>query len=128
MSHQLRTFLRAARSAGLPISTAEGLDAHRVAAEIGYLDRTTLRDALGLVLAKTEEQRALYEESFDLFFSTTKPGQIPPTDEDIQYADEAEGLAGMLATGGGSGPGLSMAIQQAGERVGVEDIRWFTQL
>ena len=126
MSHQLRTFLRAARSAGLPVSTAEGLDAHRVLAAIGFDDRTTLRDALGLVLSKTEEQRVLYEECFDLFFSAAPHEERPDGEADIQFGEEADGLEGMLAAG--SGPGLSMAIQQAGERVGVEDIRWFTQL
>src|SRR3954447_873785 len=67
-SEPLRRFLQVARGAGLRVSAAEGIDAARTVEIIGYTDRTTLKDALGLVLAKTPDEKNLYDEAFDLFF------------------------------------------------------------
>src|SRR5580698_6364374 len=64
----LRRFLQVARGAGLRVSAAEGIDAARTVELVGYGDRTLLKDALGLVLAKTPDEKNLYDEAFDLFF------------------------------------------------------------
>jgi uncharacterized protein with von Willebrand factor type A (vWA) domain len=67
-SEPLRRFLQVARGAGLRVSAAEGIDAARAMDAIGYADRAVLKDTLGLVLAKTPDEKALYHETFELYF------------------------------------------------------------
>ena len=64
----LRQFLQAARSVGMRVSAAEGIDAARAVQIVGYSDRTVLKDTLALVLAKTPDEKALFDECFDLYF------------------------------------------------------------
>ena len=63
-----------ARGAGLRISAAEGIDAARAVDLVGYADRARLKDTLGLVLAKTAEEKAVYAEAFELFFRRDELG------------------------------------------------------
>ena len=67
-SEPLRQFLQAARSAGIRVSAAEGIDAARAVQVVGYADRTVLKDTLALVLAKTPDEKHLFDECFDLYF------------------------------------------------------------
>ena len=67
-SEPLRRFLQVARGAGLRISASEGIDAARALDVIGYADRAALKDTLGLVLAKTPDEKALYHDAFELYF------------------------------------------------------------
>ena len=62
----LRRFLQVARGAGLRVSAAEGIDAARAVDVIGFSDRTILKDTLGLILAKTPDEKNLFDEAFDL--------------------------------------------------------------
>ena len=64
----LRQFLQAARSAGIRVSAAEGIDAARAVQVVGFSDRTVLKDSLSLVLAKTPDEKNLFDECFDLYF------------------------------------------------------------
>ena len=61
-------FLGTLRTAGVRISVAEGLDAMLAAEMVGYEDRQLLKDALGLTVAKSSEEKALFEVCFDDFF------------------------------------------------------------
>ena len=67
-SEPLRRFLQVARSAGLRVSASEGIDAARAVDLVGFSNRTLLKDTLGLVLAKTPDEKALYDEAFELYF------------------------------------------------------------
>ena len=67
-SEPLRQFLQAARSAGIRVSAAEGIDAARAVQVVGFSDRTVLKDSLSLVLAKTPDEKNLFDECFDLYF------------------------------------------------------------
>ena len=67
-SEPLRQFLQAARSAGMRVSAAEGIDAARAVQVVGFSDRTVLKDTLSLVLAKTPDEKHLFDECFDLYF------------------------------------------------------------
>ena len=67
-SEPLRQFLQAARSAGIRVSAAEGIDAARAVQVVGFSDRTVLKDSLSLVLAKTPDEKHLFDECFDLYF------------------------------------------------------------
>src|ERR1039458_388802 len=105
---------------------------------MGYGDRTVLKDTLALVLAKTPDEKALFDECFDLFFKrggfeadeTAAPGEAAAT----------PGQAGGGGEGMGSGGGslgemllnddrvaLAAAVEQAAREAGMENIRFFTQ-
>jgi uncharacterized protein with von Willebrand factor type A (vWA) domain len=146
-SEPLRRFLQVARGAGLRVSAAEGIDAARALDVIGYGDRTALKDTLGLVLAKTPDEKALYNEAFDLYFKhEALAGR--DNDEVSENSDDAagsqSGAQGQGTPGGGEGAGpgssalsellteddragLATAMESAGRDSGVQYIRYFTQ-
>lgn len=68
MRRILTEFLQEARSAGLPISVAESIDALRAAAAVG-LERRELREALAAAVVKDEADRPIFDEVFDRYFS-----------------------------------------------------------
>ncbi len=82
------------------MSPAEAIDAARAVAVLGYADRQKLKLALGVVLAKSSEDKRLHDQVFELFFS-------PP----LQVQGDA--TAGALA--------------QAASAANVDDIRFETQ-
>jgi uncharacterized protein with von Willebrand factor type A (vWA) domain len=142
-SEPLRRFLQVARGAGLQVSAAEGIDAARAVDIIGFADRTVLKDTLGLVLAKTLEEKAAYEEVFDLYFkrdefSRDEPEVDPPETERDPFSSPADGTGGEGMGGqGGQSLGsllasddratLATAMEQAAREAGLENIRFFTQ-
>src|ERR1700760_1325574 len=82
-SEPLRRFLQVARGAGLRISAAEGIDAARAFDLVGFADREVLKDTLGLLLAKTPDEKVAYEEVFDLYFKRDEfAGDAPYTEGD----------------------------------------------
>ena len=138
--------MQVARGAGLRVSAAEGIDAARAVDIIGYTDRTRLKDTLGLVLAKSPDEKALYDEAFELYFKrdeftredkkeqTRKPADAPPQGG----SPGAEGGKG----GGGGGEssqalgdllenddraGLAASMEVAAREAGIEKIRLMTQ-
>ena len=139
-SEPLRRFLQVARGAGLRVSAAEGIDAARAVEIVGFSDRAVLKDTLGLILAKTPDEKALFDEAFELYF---KRDDIAAADDDDgnQLAGGEEPPAGGLVAGEGSGQGqglgallagddraaLATAVEQAAREAGVENIRFFTQ-
>jgi uncharacterized protein with von Willebrand factor type A (vWA) domain len=141
-SEPLRRFFQVARGAGLRVSAAEGIDAARAVDLVGFEDRTLLKDTLGLILAKTPEEKDLYDEAFELYF---KRDEFAGKDE-AEAEDHVEG--GMPQRGpqmGGDGMGgaggqslgqllesddraaLAAEMEKAAREAGVENIRYFTQ-
>ena len=141
-SEPLRRFLQVARGAGLRVSAAEGIDAARAVDLIGFSDRTLLKDTLGLVLAKTPDEKVLYDETFELYFQReefadadgpeTMPG--PDAQDMSQWTPD-----GAREIGGSSGESLSellenderaelaIAMEVAAHESGIEKIRYLTQ-
>ncbi len=68
MDSALAGYVRALRAAGAESSTAEAIDAARAVALLGYADRANLKAALGVALAKSEEEKRIHERVFELFF------------------------------------------------------------
>jgi len=97
MSSSLTGFVRALRIAGLPVSTAETIDASHTLRLIGWSDRSNLKEALGAVLAKSAEAKALHDRVFDMYFSPQPTGDV------------------------------HISLQQAATQVGVDDIRFASQ-
>ena len=60
--------VNALRNADIRVSTAETLDAFAVLSHVGIRDKTLLRDALELTLAKTLDEKERFDETFDRFF------------------------------------------------------------
>ncbi len=144
-SEPLRRFLQVARGAGLRVSASEGIDAARALDVIGYGNRTALKDTLGLVLAKTPDEKALYNEAFDLYFKHEALDGRENDEDPDDAADSKSGTQGQGTPGGGEGAGagnssalsellteddragLATAMEAAGRDSGVQHIRYFTQ-
>ena len=143
-SEPLRRFLQVARGAGLKVSAAEGIDAARTVDLIGFADRAVLKDSLGLVLAKTPDEKAAYDEVFDLYFKRDEFSGGAADAED-ESAGEDDTIPGGSDAAGGDGMGgqggqslgsllasddratLATAMEQAAREAGIENIRFFTQ-
>ncbi len=135
----LRQFLQATRSAGLRVSAAEGIDAARAVRLVGYADRIVLKDTLSLVLAKTPDEKALFDECFELYFKrdgfatndTAAPETAPPPQGQAAGDGEAMGSGGDGSLGqmllSDDRVGLATAVEQAAREAGLENIRFFTQ-
>ena len=136
-SEPLRRFLQVARGAGLRVSAAEGIDAARAVKMIGYTDREILKDTLGMILAKTPDEKAAYDEAFELFFKRDEFSDKNDDEETSQrFGDsQSQGNEGMGGEGSGLGPlleqddraALATAMEKAARESGVENIRFFTQ-
>jgi len=141
-SEPLRRFLQVARGAGLRVSAAEGIDAARAVDLIGYSDRAMLKDTLGLVLAKTLDEKALYDETFDLYFRRDEFSDVnDPEVKPIPEADDARPLtpddSPEMGNPGGQSlsdllesderTALAMAMEIAAHEAGIEKIRYLTQ-
>ncbi|WP_225783258.1 VWA domain-containing protein [Xenophilus sp. Marseille-Q4582] len=137
MDSILAGFVRALRAAGAEASPAEAIDAARTVALLGYADRANLKSALGVVLAKSEEDKQIHDRLFDLYFSA--PAAAPQAGADRgQVAGRTPGRTGdtavdaliALATpqaGGQASDALRSALARAAAQAGVDDIRFATQ-
>ena len=117
----LEDFIRALRASEVSVSPAEAIDAHRALAEVGYGDRTLVRDALAVTLAKSADETDRFEVCFDAFFARS---------------EFARGAAGVDATASNrleemieadDAPALAMAMESAAERAGAGSIQIATQ-
>lgn len=115
------------RSAGLPVSLAEDLDAVRAVQALDISDRETLRAALAATLVKRAAHRPAFDVVFDLCFPALvgMPGQAP-ADGPEEVADFRERLSGALAgDDSGTGPGdagtssLQALAREAVDRFGL---------
>ena len=137
MQQSLERFLKALRGMEVPVSVAESIDAHRAAALVGWRDRTLLRDALAVAVAKSEDEKARYFECFDAFFAAgakregAAANPVPGQDRDefraSPHDDERhpEDLVRLLLDGDRAGVAAAMAAA-AGE-VDLSRLRLFTQ-
>lgn len=90
MQSTLHDFIRVLRSAGVRISTAEVIDGHHAVRTVGVQDRILLRDALGTTLAKTTEERDIFEGCFERFFRfhELEPAADEATDESAEPSSQ----------------------------------------
>src|SRR6185437_12723487 len=106
-----------------------------------------LKDTLGLVLAKTPDEKALYNEAFDLYFkrdaftgADSDEAETPDSEGDPsagRAGGDMQGGEGQGGAGGGGGLGrllmeddraaLATAMEQAAREAGIENIRFFPQ-
>ena len=121
MQSRLVSFIQVLRSHDVRVSPAETLDAMDVGATLVYADRERLRDGLGMALAKTPEEEALYLQCFDRFFcqeladfstdeENGQPGEEPAEPQDAGDAVPAGEAAGVPAAPR-QGRGCVLAVQ-----------------
>jgi hypothetical protein len=110
MDQVLTSFIRALRNADVRISTAETLDAFSTVQLVGYADRQLLKQSLSLALPKTQDEKALFDTTFDQFFSFKDQAALQPASEML----EAEAVADSAPTPGSSGGGELPGAQRAG--------------
>jgi uncharacterized protein with von Willebrand factor type A (vWA) domain len=152
MERTLTRFIRALRTAGAQVSTAEAIDAARALDVIGFEDRQSLKDSLGIVLAKSAEEKSVHDQLFELYFNPAAAAAAPPPpppqagenqrDENRQQPGDPGGSPGEQPGGGGGGDPLdalmqlaqggdpdrvAMAMERAAAAAGVDDIRFASQ-
>jgi len=130
----MEEFIKALRASEVRVSPAEAIDAHRALMEIGYGDRTLVRDALCITLAKSETEVDRFDEVFDAFFSRdafrqeARPQRPDGEDGAPSGAAESPGdlpLAQMLLDG--DTISLNQAMEAAARRARSTDVRLNTQ-
>ena len=145
MERTLTAYIRALRQAGAAVSPSEAIDAARAVALVGYAERGTLKDLLGVVLAKTAEEKDLHERLFDLYFSralaaapSTPPGSPSPKGggEEPGQAEGGDGEGGderhpvddLVDLANTDDPGrTAVAMERAAAAAGVDEIRFASQ-
>src|SRR5947208_1910257 len=76
LAPQLLRFCDELRREGLKVGTAELLDAFHALREISWTDREDFREVLAATLAKSQEDRRLFEALFDRFFFNAVEAQV----------------------------------------------------
>ncbi|MEQ8347254.1 MAG: VWA domain-containing protein [Sneathiellaceae bacterium] len=157
MQRTVGSFIGVLRTAGLPVSIPETLEAHRALDLVGFGDPVLLKHAWGAVLAKSEEEQAIFETCFDRFFAPPDKApedgrprrKVEGDDSDRPDTPDDELMpTGGQPFGGGGGSGtselrtdaalarmlmegdraaLAQAVEGAAQAVGLEQIRLFTQ-
>ena len=114
MNRVLLRLIRAARGAGVRISVAEAIDGFHVANTVGFADRALLKDSLSLTLAKTVVEKALFESTFDRYFSRDTISSPPqPPSSGLEW--DREPGSGQGAGGEGQGNGLGGRDRAGGD-------------
>ena len=132
MERILTAYVRALRAAGAAVSSAEAIDAARAMALVGYADRTRLKDSLGVVLAKTEDDKQVHAALFELYFSQAEaaasgqPGPSARPGPDATPSSDPADAFMALASQADAGQ-IAVAMARAGAAVGIQEIRFATQ-
>src|SRR4051794_1184276 len=144
MREELHRFFRAARGAGVHVSPAESIDAMNAVADVGFSDRTILRDTLLLTLAKSQDEKQALGACFDLFFSQPEPKDPAPDNEEsaeVAAANSSDSESPESAAGAPSPElgdlsqmlmaqdrnAIAAALANAANAASLSDIRYFTQ-
>ncbi|GAA5317245.1 MAG: VWA domain-containing protein [Candidatus Pelagadaptatus aseana] len=91
MQKALGDFIHALRQAGLPISSAETLDALKAAQLVGIENPKVLRHSLGMTLTKRLEHRLIYEQLFDQYFLSVTEDESNP--DNLNTEPDSQGSA-----------------------------------
>jgi uncharacterized protein len=95
-------FVEALRSAGLPVSLSEGLDAVHAIGGLGLAERETLRAAYAATLVKRQPHRPGFDQVFDLYFpALIGDGGIVPRERHPDDADSGAARVGLSASDDG---------------------------
>ena len=134
----LRDFIHILRSSDLRVSTSESIDAMNVVSEIGFDDKSLLRDSLSFSLAKTLREKEIFNECFDSFFEENymnlKSDELPEEnhERDIEFDDlnNSENMQKSLEElyKNSDKTSLMTAMALAARDANLQDIKLFTQV
>lgn len=96
-------FVGELRSAGVPVSMVETIDAMRALEVINISRRQELKSTLAATLVKAERHLDAFDVAFEVFFAMT-----PPAPDPVEHARTPQG-----GDGGGGGAGSVEDLQQA---------------
>ena len=126
--------VNALRNADIRVSTAETLDAFAVLSHVGIRDKTLLRDALELTLAKTVDEKERFDETFERFFHQLA-FRVPAKRAMLRDVDREEIIETLRTTTStdvvdtvesaldNDRDRLAMMVQQAASRLNLGSIR-----
>ena len=135
MESTVTDFVRVLRNAEVRVSPAETMDAVRALELVGYGERERVAQVLPATLAKTIDDKILFDECFERFFAwhdaapeqETEP--LPPAIDaarpDALHESALSELAALLVAGDAAR--LQLAIAAAGRAAGLGNMRIFTQ-
>ncbi|MEI8051085.1 MAG: VWA domain-containing protein [Actinomycetes bacterium] len=118
----LNTFIVELRTAGIPVSLTEHVDAAAAMAEIDLGDRSTFKSALRATLVKSEDHRGVFDTAFEVYFAdraglgdeANDESDGDESDEESEEESRNSGLKGSgKATGSGGGGGTMSAEELA---------------
>jgi len=126
--------VNALRNADIRVSTAETLDAFAVLSHVGIRDKTLLRDALELTLAKTLDEKERFDETFDRFFEQlafrvpAKRAMLDDVDresilETLRTKTSSDVVDAVESVLDNDRDRLAMLVQQAASRLNLGSIR-----
>ena len=122
----LSDFVRALRASDVRVSTGESIDAARAMKLVGYEDRERLRDTLGMVLAKSPEEKETHDRLFDLFFRRARANEVQTSSSEEETAADAGDIQSLIDSSDETA--IALAMEQAGEAADLADIRFSTQV
>ncbi|MBV1905983.1 MAG: VWA domain-containing protein [Pseudomonadales bacterium] len=119
MDQTLSKFIAALRNSNIRVSTAETLDAFKAVELVGYSDRALLKHTLNLVLPKTCDEKDVFTECFDRFFSFEEVSSQSLAGEGGELGDAQNGDGDAAGSGGdGNQPGEGGSGGGGGENTG----------
>jgi len=126
----IEDFIKALRASEVRVSPAEAIDAHKTLMEVGYADRTLVKDALCIALAKTEDEVARFDDCFETYFTRDEFRGEPPEPGQVASQGASEDpsdlpLAEMLLSG--DQISLAQSMEIAANRARATDVRLNTQ-
>ncbi len=127
MDRILEDFISTLRRSGVRISVSESLDAANALRLVGYVERQVMKDSLCSALAKSVQEKEIYSDCFDRFFSFDFFGPRPDDDEPLpkRKPGEDESLPQMLLARDRAG--LMTAMKKAARQEDLSSIRYITQ-
>ncbi|MEC7614262.1 MAG: VWA domain-containing protein [Pseudomonadota bacterium] len=134
----LRDFIHILRSSDLRVSTSESIDAMNVVSEIGFDNKSLLRDSLSFSLAKTLREKEIFNECFNNFFEENymnlKNNELPQEklEENIEL-EELNNLENKQKSleelyKNSDKTSLMTAMALAARDANLQDIKLFTQV
>jgi uncharacterized protein with von Willebrand factor type A (vWA) domain len=126
VEHVLEDFIGILRRRGVGVSIAESIDAAHAVRFIGFEDRSILKDSLSVVLAKSLEEKEIFNECFDQFFSLNRQwGEMSTSGKSDINLQNLSPLGRMVLSDDCAGILTSMV--EAGRVVRIDEIKFFTQ-
>jgi len=137
MDSRLAAFISILRSKDVRVSTDESIDAFNVLKLTGFSSKTFLRESLSFVLAKTTEEKEIFYNCFDSFFSFNSFTDHRDSKQNIindfsqnypeptDYAEISSNLGKMLVFNNTNE--LSLAMVKAADFENLNEISFFMQ-